>query len=113
MSSFFSRLATKLRQHQINVTPQDALAAEHINFSVARANVLSTLHTRHPIVVDQYDVCALVNNKSEFQKTKVAMLQHLYKSLELEVPVSAVKRKAPYMALLVELVDNCPCKARK
>ena len=75
---------------------QDALAAEeHINFSVAR--VQSAFHSTHPppIVVDQYDVCALVNNKSEFQKTKVAMLQHLCKSLEFEVPVPAVKRKAP------------------
>ena len=43
------------------------------------------------------------------------MLQHLCKSLEFEVPVPAVKRKAPliYMALLEEIVDSGPCKAIK
>ena len=33
-------------------------------------------------------------------------------SLELEVPVPAVKSKAPY-GELEELLDSCPCKARK
>ena len=52
VSSSFSRLATKLRQQQIDVTLQDALAAEeHINFSVARANVLSTLHIHHQLLL--------------------------------------------------------------
>ena len=106
VSSFFSRLAAKLRQQQVEVTPQDILAAE-------RANVLSTLHVRHPIVVDHYDVCSFVGNKTEFKKTKVGMLQYFCQSLELEVPVPAVKRKAPYLALLEELVDSCPFRAKK
>ena len=70
VSSYFSRLAGKLRQQQ--VTPQDALAAEEQrNFSLARADVISTLHIRHPIVVDQYDICSLVNEKAEFRKLKL------------------------------------------
>ena len=114
VSSYFSRLAAKLRQQQVEVTPQDVLAAEEqSNFSLARADVISTLHIRHPIVVDQYEICSLVNNKAEFRKTKLGMLQHLCQSLELDVPVPAVRRKAPYMALLEELVDSCPCRATK
>ena len=113
-SSFFSRLAAKLRQQQVEVTPQDILAAEEqSNFSLARANVLSTLHVRHPIVVDHYDICSLVNNKTEFKKTKVGMLQYFCQSLELDLPVPTVKRKAPYIALLEELVNSCPCRATK
>ena len=96
------------------MTPQDILAVEEqSNFSLARANVLSTLHVRHPIVVDHYDVCYLVGNKTEFKETKVGMLQYFCESLELEVPVLAVRRKAPYLALLEELVDSCPCPATK
>ena len=77
VSSFFSRLAAKLRQQQVEVTPQDILAAEEqSNFTLARANVLSTLHVRHPIVVGHYDICSLVSNKTEFKKTKVRMLQY-------------------------------------
>ena len=114
VSSFFSRLAAKLRQQQVEVTPQDIIAVEEqSNFSLARANVLSTLHVRHPIVVDHYDVCSLVRNKTEFKKTKVGMLQYFCQSLELGVPVPAVRRKAPYLALLEELADSCPCRATK
>ena len=59
----FYRLAAKLRQQQVEVTPQDILVAEEqSNFSLARANVLPTLHVRHPIVVDHYDICYLVSN---------------------------------------------------
>ena len=114
VSSFFSRLAAKLRQQQPEVTPQDVLAAEEqINYSSVRANVFSTLHVRHPIVVDHYDVCSMVDNKSEFKKAKVGMLQYLCESLELEVPVPAVRRKAPYLVLLEELVNSCLCRATK
>ena len=114
VSSYFSRLAAKLRQQQVEATPQDVLAAEEqSNFSLARADVISTLHICHPIVVDQYEICSLVNNKAEFRKTKLGVLQHLCQCLELDVPVPAVRRKAPYMALLEELVDSCPCRAAK
>ena len=114
VSSFFSHLAAKLRQQQLEVTPQDILAAEEqSNFSLARTNVLSTLHVRHPIGVDHYDVSSLLGNKTKFKKTKVGILQYLCQSLELEVPAPTVRRKAPYLALLEELVDSCLCRATK
>ena len=115
VSSYFSRLAAKRRQQQAQeVTSQDVLAAEEqINFSLARAEVISNLQVRHPIVVDQYDICALVDSKAELRKKKLGMLQHLCQSLELDVPVPAVRRKAPYVSLLEELVDSCPCRATK
>ena len=107
VSSYFSRLSAKLRQ-QVQVTEQDLLAAEEqLYFSTARDSVLSSLHIRHPIVVDQYDLCALVKSK-EIRKLKVGLLQLLCESFELEVPSPAVRRKTPYIALLQELVDSCP-----
>ena len=43
---------------------QDALAVEEeVNFSTDRDRVLSSLHVTRPIVVDQYDLCALVKSK--------------------------------------------------
>ena len=111
MASFFSRLAAKLSQQEVQVTEQDVLAAEEqVNFSAARDSVLSSLHISHPIVVDQYDLCALVKSKG-VKKLKVGLLQVLCESLELEVPVPAVRRKAPYLALLQELVNCCSCSA--
>jgi len=61
ISSFFSRLAAKECQQKVQVTEQDVLAVEEqVNFSTARDTVLSSPRITHPIVVDQYDPCALV-----------------------------------------------------
>ena len=61
ISSFFSRMAAKVRQQP--VTDQDVLAVEEqVNFCLARDSVLSSLQICHPIVVDQYDICALVKS---------------------------------------------------
>ena len=57
------------------VTEQDALAVEEEgNFATARDRVLSSLRVTHPIVVDQYDLCALVKSK-EVKKLRVSLLQ--------------------------------------
>ena len=71
------------------------------------AIVLTNLH---PIVVDQYDVCAMVKSKA-VNTLKVALLQVLCESLELQVPSPQVGRKAPYVTLLQNLVNSCTCSA--
>ena len=62
ISSFFSRLAAKGCQQEVPVTEQDAVLAveEQVNFSTPRDTFP---HITHPIVVDQYDLCALVKSK--------------------------------------------------
>ena len=61
ISSYFSRLAAKACQQEVQVTEQDVLAVEEqVNFSTARDTFP---HITHPIVVDQYDLCALVKSK--------------------------------------------------
>lgn len=97
--SSFSHLAAKARQKEVQVTEQDALVVEEeVNFT-ARDRVLSSLHVTHPIVVDQYDLCALVKSK-EIKKLKVGLLQVLCESLDLQ---------APYVSLLQGLVESCSC----
>ena len=76
---FFSRMAAKVRQQP--VTDKDVLAVEQ---QVNIDSILSSLQICHFIVVNQYDICALV------------------KSLELQVPPPQVRRRAPYVALLHE-----------
>lgn len=106
ISSFFSRMAAKVRQQP--VTDQDVLAVEEVNFCSARESVLSSLQICHPIGIDQYDICALVKSKA-VKKLKVALLQVLCESLELQVPSPEVRQKAPYVALLQKHVDSCTC----
>ena len=61
MSSFFSCLAAKACQQEVQVTEQGVLEVEEqVNFSTARDTFP---HITHPIVVDQYDLCALVKSK--------------------------------------------------
>ena len=61
ISSFFSRLAAKGCQQEVQVTEQDVLAVEEqVKFSTAWDTFP---HITHPIVVDQYDLCALVKSK--------------------------------------------------
>ena len=61
ISSFFSRLAAKGCQQEVQVTEQDVLAVEEqVNFSTPRDTFP---HITHPIVVDQYDLCSLVKSK--------------------------------------------------
>ena len=49
ISSFFSRLAAKACQQEVQVTEQDVLAVEEqVNFSTARDTVLSSPHITHP-----------------------------------------------------------------
>ena len=90
ISSFFSRLAAKARQKEVHVTEQDALVVEEeVNFSTARDRVLSSLNGTHPIVVDQYDLCALVRSK-EIKKLKMGLLQVICESLDLQAPIPPV-----------------------
>ena len=61
ISSFFSRLAAKGCQQEVQVTAQDVLAVEEqVNYSTARDTFP---HIAHTIVVDQYALCALVKSK--------------------------------------------------
>ncbi|KAL9980561.1 hypothetical protein ACROYT_G009164 [Oculina patagonica] len=107
VTSFFSRLAAKRRQQL--ATEEDVCAAtEEENFYTARESVLSSLDLQHPITYEQFNICALVR-ESKLNKLKVAMLQVICEALNLETPVPAVKRKAPYTALLVDAVSKCSC----
>ena len=104
--SLFSRLAGKLQQ-QVQVMEEDVLAVEEqVNFTSASDSVLSSLHhISHPIqVVDQYNVCTLV--------TCEGLLQVLCEGSEMEVPAPAVRRKAPYIAIHLEVEDSCPCSLK-
>ena len=61
ISSLFSSLAAKACQQEVQVTEQDVLAVEEqVNYSTARDTFP---HIAHTIVVDQYDLCALVKSK--------------------------------------------------
>ena len=109
VSSFFSRLAAKSRN---NIVVGDDIRAseEEINFDRARHDILSHLQQEHPIVYDQYDICALAR-KGTLKSLKLGLLQSLCECFSLKTPVRKVRSKAPYIALLEEMVSCCSCSS--
>ena len=97
ITSYFDRLAAK-RRHQVVAT--------------AREEILSEIEVEHPIVFDQYKLCALVVNNS-LKNLKMGLLEMLCEKLELEVSTQSGRRKkAPYIAALSDLVAVCSCGGR-
>ena len=112
VSSFFSRMAAKVRQQKITITEADAVAGvEEDNFHEMRNKVLSSLQLQHPIVFDQYNVCDMVKS-STLKKLKMDMLQRLCEELNIDVPEMSGKKKntkLPYIKLLESAVSGCSC----
>lgn len=117
ITSFFSRLAAKIRQQPATVAQEveeeDTTAAnEEENFASAREFVLAELQSAvplvHPIVCDQQNLCEMVKADS-LSKQKLGQLQFFCSELELAVPVPPMRKKAPYVALLQEYVQGCTC----
>ena len=111
ISSYFSRLAAKV-QKQLPDDCDVQASEEEINLTMARNLALETISLQHPIMFDHFDICTMVKNDT-LKKLKLGMLQSMLQSLcqnlEMNVPVHAIRRKAPYLALLGEAVSQCTC----
>ena len=108
ISSFFSRLAAKTRE-TIHPLDDDIQASqEEVNYTTARQEILSRLQLEHPIVYDQYNICAMVK-KGTLNNLKLGLLQLLCENFELETPAIKLRKKAPYIALLEQMVSSCSC----
>lgn len=107
ISSYFSRLAAKVQKqlpHDCDVQASE----EEINLTMARNLALETISLQHPIMFHHFDICTVVKNDT-LKKLKLGMLQSICQNLEMNVPVHAIRRKAPYLALLGEAVSQCTC----
>jgi len=81
---------------------------EESNFSTSRQDILSHFQMEHPIVYDQYNICALVS-KGTLKNMKLDLLQSLCEKFELETPANTVRSKAPYLSILEQMVSSCSC----
>ena len=107
VASFFSRMAAKVRGQPVPLTVDDSLAIQgERDFRESRNAVLSSTSMQHPILCNQYNICAMVRSKS-LEKLKLPMLQHLCQQFCLDAP--RVRKKAPYLSLLEKLVSGCSC----
>lgn len=111
ISSYFSRLSATTRQqtltHEANLTAIE----DEINFSMARDQVMATVTLQHPIVFDQYNICAMAEEDT-LKSLKVSLLQVICHGLSLDIPDQPIRRKAPYLKLLKEAISNCGCQSQ-
>lgn len=108
ITSYFSRLAAKVRQ-QLPNDPDIQASEEEVNFTIARDLAIESITLQHPIVYNQYDICTMVKNDT-LNDLKLVLLQCICQNLELDVPLKPIRRKVPYIALLKEAVSQCTCQ---
>ena len=107
ITSYFTRLSATLRQHTHEV--DIAAIEDEINFSAAREHVMATITIQHPIIFDQYNICAMAEEDT-LKHLKVALLQVICKGLNLSIPHPPIRRKAPYLQLLKDAISGCSCQ---
>ena len=117
ITSFFGRLAAKVRQ-QLVATDEDIWAAEEeVNFHIAREEILADINLEHPIVFDtisiyiQYNICALVRDNS-LTRFKLGLLQILCEKFNLEAFITDRRKKSSYVDALSDFVNGCSCGGR-
>lgn len=105
IKSFFSRQAAKQ-----NISDADILAAqEETNFSDTQQAILASFQIEHPIMFEQYNLCAMEKTDS-FHKLKLTVLKSLCHNFKLNLEnVKDGRKKAPYIALLKEFAASCQC----
>ena len=57
-----------------------------INFSTARDQVMAPVTLQHPIVFDQYNICAMAEDT--LKNLKVSLLQVICQGLNLDIPIN-------------------------
>lgn len=80
ITSFFGRLAAKVRQQLVATDEDIYVAEEEVNFHKAGEEVLADINLEHPLVFDQYNICALVRDNS-LTKFKLGLLKCFARSL--------------------------------
>ena len=110
ISSYFSRLSATTRQqtHEVDITAIE----EEINFSAARDKAMATVTLQHPILFDQYNICAMAEEDT-LKSLKVSLLQVICQGLNLDIPNPPIRRKAPYLKLLKEAISDCSCQSQE
>lgn len=86
------------------MTTEDTEAAEDSEaYDNARTLVLKEEQLCHPIVFDSFNLCDMYR-KSRLGDLSVAMLRTVCEHYDMDVKEITVRRKAPYLYLLKELL---------
>lgn len=110
VQSYFSRHAAKLRhQHTEDDGVSDHEAAlEQQQYWDTREQVLREVQLQHPVIYDNFDLCAMYH-ANRLNKLSVDMLKYICEYFDVNKEQLAVRKKAPYIALIGKLIESCSC----
>jgi Arf-GAP/Rho-GAP domain/ANK repeat/PH domain-containing protein 3 len=114
IQSYFSRKASKQKKGQVQPVdrPEDRVAAEDQEaYSNTRCTVIKECQLIHPIVYDSYNLCNLVSKKS-LKKFSVSLLRVICEHFHIDVSAITAHLKAPYIALINDMVQSCSCSSK-
>ena len=110
VASFFSRLAAKRRLPDVTSGDEEEDDAETESALQVLSNaVMREVSLEHPIVYDCYNICDLISS-SKLYSFSIQMLKEFCNFFEIDTSHVKVRRKKPYLVLLVAFGKDCPCQ---
>ena len=111
ISSFFSRLAMKLRKQQVLTADDVNAEKEELIFVTAREDILLSLQVHHPIMYEQHNLCTLVANR-KLQELKLPILKLLCAAFDLYVEGEDRRKRRLFIDVIGQLFFDCSCKSK-
>lgn len=111
VASFFSRLAAKRRLPDVTSgsDEEEDDAETESALQVLSNAVMREVSLEHPIVYDCYNICDLISS-SKLSSYSIQMLKEFCNFFEIDTSHVKVRRKKPYLDLLVAFGKDCPCQ---
>lgn len=108
IKSYFSRTSAKLRN--VDNDADLRAIADQAEYSRTREAIIEECRITHPITYDTHNICDLYAT-NKLRKFNVAMLHLVCEYFRIDVQhLSGTRFKAPYLQLISELVESCPCR---
>lgn len=108
IQSFFSRMASKLRQVAGIIDPDIRAAQYEQEFCYTRQVVLDEVQLQHPIAYDNFNLCDMPKERS-LKTLSIAMLKIVCEYFGVCTDGFHARRKAEYISALEELIKACSC----
>ncbi|XP_035678162.1 uncharacterized protein LOC118416978 [Branchiostoma floridae] len=122
VSSFFSRLAARRKCQGIpekvqeegeeELYEEDLTHEMHVAQESLFATVIRELGLTHPVLFDTYNLCDLYA-KHKLATLGLPLLQMICDSFGLDTQHITLRRKAPYITKLEQLVETCSCRVER
>ena len=106
---YFSRRAAKLRHDYEPDSDDEAAVEEETNFSATKNLWIQQLGIHHPVTYDHYNLCEMFGD-SKLSKLSIKLLQDICAAMDIDTGSITTRRKAPYIALLSEIIQQCSCQ---